>query len=156
MTLRGLLSASLLFGLAAGMPAVASAQIPDSVVPLRTVINETNRFRAEYAEYYNAKDVEKLVGMYDANAVVILDTGEQLTGIAAIKAHMTKMAPNFPHIVITSDTLIAYGPTAIDVGTTKQHPASGGEMVGKYMVVLRRHLGVWKLMRVSVTPVQKM
>jgi len=145
-----------LLGLVLGLPGAAAAQIPDSVVPLRTVINEVNQFRSEYAEYYNAKDADKLAAMYDANAVVILDTGEQVTGIAAIKAHMTKMAPNWPHIVITSDTLIAYGPTAIDVGTTKMHPAGGGEMVGKYLVVLRRHLGVWKLVRVAVTPVTGM
>ena len=156
MTHRGALSALFLLGLVLGLPGTAAAQIPDSVVPLRTVITETNTFRAEYAEYYNAKNADKLAAMYDANAVVILDTGEQLTGIAAIKAHLTKMAPSFPHIVITSDTLIAFGPTAIDVGTTKMHPAGGGEQVGKYLVVLRRHLGTWKLLRVAVTPVAKM
>jgi hypothetical protein len=54
------------------VPSLARAQIPDSAIPLQTVINETNRFRAEYADSYNAKDVMALTAMYAPDAIVTL------------------------------------------------------------------------------------
>lgn len=63
-------------------------------------------------------------------------------------------AAKFPHMVIESDSLAIYGNTAVDVGTTKQHPTGGAEQVARYMVVLRRGMGGWKLVRGAVTPVR--
>jgi hypothetical protein len=49
--------------------------------------------------------------------------------------------------------MAVYGNTAVDVGTAKQHPAGGGEMVARYMVVLRRDMNGWKIVRLINTPV---
>lgn len=151
-------AAALVLTLAAGAPAAARAQIPDSAIPLQTVISQVYRFRIEYAENYNKKDAAALAGMYDPNAIVTEADGTTLVGIAAIKAALTKMAPTFPHLVIKSDSLIAYGHTAIDVGTSTQHPAAGGELVSHYLVVLRRGAGEmdWKIVRLAVVPVTPM
>jgi ketosteroid isomerase-like protein len=152
---RSRLAASLLT-LVLAVPAMAHAQIPDSAIPLRTVMDEMNTFRTKYAEDYNKKDAAILAQDYTSDAIVTTETGETLVGLDAIKAYLTKMAPTFPHIVITSENVVAYGHTAIDVGTVKMHPASGGELTRRYLVVLRRGLqkGDWKIVRLSLTPVE--
>jgi ketosteroid isomerase-like protein len=154
---RSRLAASLLT-LALALPAVAHAQIPDSAIPLRTVIDEMNTFRTTYAEDYNKKDVAALMKLYASDAIVTNAEGETMVGHDAINEYMTKNAPNFPHIVINTENVVAYGHTAIDVGTVKLHPASGGEMTQHYLVVLRRGLqkGDWKIVRLSVVPVAAM
>jgi ketosteroid isomerase-like protein len=153
MTFRPNAAAALLSMLAFGVPSIASAQIPDSVIPLQTVQSELNRFRVEYAEYYNKKDAASLTAMYAADAIITLDDGTTYVGQPAIGAALTKMAPTFPHLVITSESVIAFGSTAIDVGTSKQHPTAGGELTGRYLVVLRRKFGQWTIVRLSVVPV---
>lgn len=153
MTFRPGVAVALLSVLALGVPAVASAQIPDSVIPLKTVQDEINRFRHEYADYYNKKDAAALSTMYSPSAIVTIEDGSTYVGRPEIFSFLTKQAPTFPHIVITSDSLIAFGSTAIDVGTTKMHPTTGGELTSRYLVVLRRNLGQWSIVRLSVVAV---
>jgi ketosteroid isomerase-like protein len=155
MTFRSSAAAALFVTLAFVVPSMASAQIPDSMIPLQTVISETNRFRVEYAEYYNKKDVTALVGMYAPNAIVTLEGGDTYVGLEAIKAALTRLAPTFPHIIIKSDSLVAYGHTVVDVGTTTMHPQGGGELTSRYLAVLRRGSQGWKVVRVSLVPVTK-
>ena len=158
MRIRSYAVGALFLLVASAMPSVASAQIPDSVIPLQTVISETNRFRAEYAEYYNNKDVAGLMTLYAANAILTGEDGTTYTGKDAIKAYFTKTATTMPHIVITSESLLSYGGTAIDMGTITAHPAGGGEVKSRYIAVLRRELGGggnWDLVRVARTPVTK-
>jgi uncharacterized protein (TIGR02246 family) len=154
---RTRLAASLLT-LALVVPAVAHAQIPDSAIPLRTVIDEMNTFRTSYAEAYNKKDVAAVMKLYASDAIVTTEEGQTLIGTDAINAYMTKTASTWPHLVIESENVVAYGHTAVDVGTTKMHPASGGELTSRYLVVLRRGLqkGDWKIVRLSVVPVAPM
>ena len=155
MRFRPSAAAALVLTLAAGAPSIARAQRPDSIIPLQTVISQVYRFRVEYAENYNKKDAAALAGMYDANAIVIDADGSTVVGIAAIKALLVKNAPTFPHLVIKSDSLIAFGHTAVDEGTSTQHPAAGGELVSHYLVVLRRGVGEsdWKIVRLAIVPV---
>ncbi len=155
MTLRALLPASLLLTLTVGLPSVATAQIPDSAVKLQTVVSETNRFRVEYAEYVNNKDAKSLAAMYEDDAIVTLESGARQVGKQAVMASITERLPTYPHMVLQSDTLIAYGPTAIDMGTVRLHPTNGGEVVNKYLAVLRRTMGVWRIVRLQVTTVAK-
>jgi ketosteroid isomerase-like protein len=156
MTFRPSAAAALLSTLAFLAPSAASAQIPDSVIPLQTVQSEMNRFRVEYAEYYNAKNVAALVAMYAPDAIVTIEDGTTYVGQEALRAGLTKMAPTSPHIVIRSDSLVAFGSTAVDVGTTTKHPQGGGESTSRYLVVLRRKMGVWTIVRLSVVGVVPM
>jgi len=155
MAMRSSSAVALLCTLALGAPAVAHAQIPDDAVPLKTVISETNTFRTEYAEYYNNKDVAHLVGMYAKDAILIPGDGHALIGQAAIREYFTNNASTLPHIVLSSDSLAAFGATAVIVGTLTAHPQAGGEVVSRYLTVLRRHLGQWAIIRVAVVPVTK-
>ena len=158
MRFRPRAAAALLSTLAFAAPSTARAQIPDSAIPLETVVSQVYRFRVEYAENYNKKDVAALVKMYDPHAIITTEDGNTYVGIEAIKAALTKMAPTFPHLVIKSDSLVAYGHTAVDVGTSTQHPATGGELVSHYLVVLRRGAGAddWRIVRLAVVPVTPM
>lgn len=157
MTIRSTAGAALLT-LALVVPTTASAQIPDSVIPLQTVVSETNRFRAEYATHFNNKDVAGLMTMYAADAIFTAEDGTRYTGREAIKEYFAKMAATMPHIVVTSESLLSFGGTAIDMGTITMHPPGGGEHKSRYLAVLRRELGGagnWDLVRVARTAVTK-
>jgi len=141
--------------LTAMVPGLASAQIPDDAIPLPTIRSETNTFRAEYAEYFNNKEISRLVAMYAPDAIVTNERGETFVGRAAIQAAFARDSATLPHMILKSDSLIGYGRTAIDVGTVTMHPKAGGEVKGKYLVVLRKRMQVWLLDRVSVVPIPK-
>jgi hypothetical protein len=79
--------------------------------------------------------------------------GQTHSGSAAVKKWYTDRQNDMPHLVIESDSMAIYGNTAVDVGTSKMHPAGGGELVARYLVVLRRNMNGWRLVRASVVPV---
>jgi ketosteroid isomerase-like protein len=143
----------LVLTLALATPAIARAQIEEPRIPLQTKTSELNRFRTEYAENFNKKDVAAVVAMYSSDIIVVEPTGNVIKGIDAVRAWFTQGAANLPHLVIESDSMAVYGNTAVDMGTAKQHPSGGGEMVARYMVVLRRDMNGWKIVRLINTPV---
>jgi ketosteroid isomerase-like protein len=144
--------ATVLFALALA-PSVASAQIEEPRIPLQTKMSELNRFRTEYAENWNSKNVNALVGMYSADVMVNDADGRVYTGHDAVKGWFTERQANMPHMVIESDSLAIYGNTAVDMGTSKMHPAGAAEQVARYIVVLRRNMNGWKIVRAAITPV---
>jgi ketosteroid isomerase-like protein len=143
---------TVLFALAFA-PSVATAQIEEPRIPLQTKMSELNRFRVEYGENFNKKDVAALSAMFSDDAIINDRDGRVYRGGEQIRQYFAAGAPSFPHLVIESDSMAIYGNTAVDVGTTKMHPSGGGELVSRYMVVLRRGMNEWKLVRVAVTPV---
>ena len=144
--------APVLFALALA-PTVASAQIEEPRIPLQTKLSEINRFRIEYAENFNKRDVAALTAMWSEDAMFIDVDGRSYQGRDAVRQWYTERQAALPHLVIQSDSLAVYGNTAVDMGTSKAHPAAGGEQVARYLVVLRRNMNGWKLVRVSTTPV---
>ncbi|MEP7325086.1 MAG: nuclear transport factor 2 family protein [Gemmatimonadota bacterium] len=146
-------SLPLVLALALAATTVARAQIEEPRIPLQTKMSELTRFRTEYAENFNKKDINAVVAMYSRDVIVVEPTGNVIKGIDGVRAWFTQGAANLPHLVIESDSMTVYGNTAVDVGTAKQHPAAGGEMVARYIVVLRRDLNGWKIVRLINTPV---
>lgn len=143
----------LVLALALAAPAVARAQIEEPRIPLQTKLTELNRFRTEYAENYNKKDAAAVVAMYSKDVIIINPDGSVIKGLDQLRTAMTSGAADWPHLVIETDSLAVYGNTAVDVGTAKTHPAAGGENVSRYLVVLRRDMNGWKLIRIVNTPV---
>lgn len=142
----------LLLSFALTAPSVAVAQgIEEPRIPLRTALAELSTLRTEYVDAFNRKDAAAVASMYDSDATLISDQGS-MKGGEAIREMMTTEAPTWPHAVIASDTVRVYGNTAVDVGTWTVHPADGGEMVMRYMSVLRRSMSGWKLVSVAVVP----
>ena len=146
----------LVLALALAAPAVARAQIEEPRIPLQTKLTELNRFRTEYAENFNKKDIAAVVAMYSSDVIIVQPNGAVLKGLDQVREWFRQGAADLPHLVIETDSLAVYGNTAVDVGTTKAHPAAGGEQVNRYVVVLRRDMNGWKLIRVSQTPVAGM
>ena len=144
--------ATVLFALALA-PTVASAQIEEPRIPLQTKLSELNRFRIEYAEYWNSKNVNALAGMWANDAMFNDADGKTYQG-NAVRQWYTERQANMPHLVLESDSMAIYGNTAVDMGTSKMHPAGGAEMVARYLVVLRRGMNGWKMVRAAITPVQ--
>jgi ketosteroid isomerase-like protein len=142
----------LVLALALAAPTVARAQIEEPRIPLQTKLSELTRFRTEYAVNFNNKDIPAVVAMYSPDIIIVEPTGNTTKGLDAVRAWFTNNAP-LPHLVIESDSMAVYGNTAVDVGTAKTHPAAGGEQVVRYLVVLRRDMNGWKLIRIIQTPV---
>ncbi len=154
MALRNRTTLALLFTLAGLAPTTARAQIEENRVPLQTKLTELYRFREEYAAAYNKKDHSAITAMYDASAIVIPANGAVAVGSAAIGQAMASTAPTWAHVVLTSDSMAVYGNTAVDQGTARYHPAGSPEVVERYLVVLRRGMQDWKIVRLAVTPVK--
>lgn len=137
-------------------PTVARAQIEEPRIPLQTKLSELNRFRAEYAENFNKHDVAAVTAMYSPTAMIVTNTGTVVSGREAISQWLTQGTREIPHIIIDSDSMAVYGNTAVDMGKTTAHPSAGGEQVTRYLVVLRRDMNGWKVVRLSSTPVTGM
>jgi uncharacterized protein (TIGR02246 family) len=138
------------------IPAIAAGQgIPAGHVPLSSTLGDIAQLRAAYADAFNAKDAKALTAMYTADAISIGADGRQTVGARAIGKMFADSAPTWPHAVVSSDTVRVYGSTAIDVGTWTVHPKEGGDIVNRYLVVLRHGIHGWKLQNVAVVPVPK-
>ena len=136
-------------------PAARAQGVEPNRTPLRTTLAEITTVRTEYVEAYNKKDAKAVSALYTPNAVHIMADGSVVNGGAAISEGMAKDAPNWPHAVIKSDTVHVYGATAVDMGTWTVHPKEGGEVVSRYITVLRRDMRGWKLANVVVVPMSK-
>ena len=144
--------------LAAGLftPSLALAQgIAPGRTPLRTSLDEIRVVRESYAEAYNRKDAAAVASVYADDAVVVFPDGSMLSGSEAIANQMKAEAPNWPHLVIKSDTVRVYGNTAVDIGTATMHPKEGAEEVSRYMVMTRRGMHGWKVTHVTLVPISK-
>lgn len=138
------------------IPAIASGQgIPKGHVPVSTTLGDIAKLRTAYGEAWNAKDAKTLNAMFTADATVIDADGSVASGWKEIAKKNEDAAPNWPHTVITSQSVKVYGTTAVDVGTVAMHPADGGEMKYHYLVVLRHGVNGWKLQDVAVSPIPK-
>lgn len=153
MLLRYRLLVGFVLAASSTIPATVAAQIEEGRVPLQTAMTELARFRGRYAETFNQKDATALTAMYAEDAVTLLPDGRVLVGREAIGKQLMTDAPNWPHMVIESDSIRVFGNTAIDFGTVKVHPASGGELVSRYLVVLRRGYQTWSLTHAAQVPV---
>ncbi len=145
-------NASFVLALLAVAPLALQAQIAPDRVPLRTALADISTLRAEYVEAYNKKDGAAVAKLYSKDAVSIGADGSVLNGYDAISSAMKAGAPEFPHLVVASDTVQVYGATAIDQGLATMHPAGGGEMKARYLVVLRRDMNGWKILRHTTIP----
>lgn len=138
------------------IPAIAAGQgIPEPHVPLSTTLGDIAKLRTAYVDAFNAKNSMAVSAMYTADAVVIDVDGSQVVGAKEIAKKNAYAAPNWPHAVIASHSVKVYGATAIDVGTWTVHPKEGGEVVNRYLAVLRHDMHGWKLQNVAVVPVPK-
>lgn len=146
---------TLALAVAVSTPAVVAAQgIPANAPALRTAMSDLATLRATYVDAFNKKDAAAVTALYADDAVVISEDGSLMNGSLEIGAAMAAEAPTWPHAVIESDTTRVYGSTAVDLGTWTAHPADGGEMKFRYVTMLRRGLGGWKITHVSLVPIQ--
>lgn len=152
MRFRNLLPAALFLASALVSPSALRAQIEEGRVPLRTAVTELNTLRSEYADDYNRKDHAAVTNLFEDDAIVLMSDGTVLMGKAAIGKRNAADAAKWPHIVIKSDSVRVYGNTAVDIGTSTMHPATGPAIVNRYLVVSRRGLQHWKVVRVALVP----
>ena len=136
------------------VPSIAAGQGIDSPrIPLRTALADIATLRTEYVNAFNAHDAKAISAMYADDAIVTNGDGSTAWGMADLSMGNSEGADNWPHAVIKSDTVKVYGATAIDVGTWTTHPKEGGEVVYRYLAVLRHDMHGWKLQYVASVPV---
>lgn len=97
----------------------------------------------------SAGDVDRLVGFYADDAVVLPPNEPMVSGSAAIRAFFERLVPMNPTINLTSERIVQSGDLAYDVGhyTFAFTPPGAERMTdrGKYLVVWRRMPnGEWK------------
>jgi uncharacterized protein (TIGR02246 family) len=137
------------------VPSIAAGQGIDTPrIPLRTALNDLATLRTSYVDAFNGKDAKAVAALYTDDAVMITRDGAMLAGRAEIAKGMDQDAANWPHAVIKSDSTRVYGATAVDVGTWTEHPAEGGEVVTRYIAVMRHDMNGWKLAYVADVPVK--
>ncbi|HEX6616485.1 MAG TPA: nuclear transport factor 2 family protein [Gemmatimonadales bacterium] len=144
---RRALPLALALSILPGMVAAQGVETPH--IPLRTVIDQLNSVRSSYMDAFNRKDASGVAAFYLDEAIVTRPDGSRLMGGKEIGEALKAEAANWPHLVLTSDTVRVYGGTAIDFGTAKMHPADGGEQVSHYTAILRRGLKGWKIAALS-------
>jgi ketosteroid isomerase-like protein len=133
--------------LPSGVAAAQGVETPH--IPLRTVIDQLNSTRSSYMDAFNRKDASGVAAFYLDEAIVTRPDGSRLMGGKEIGDAIRAESANWPHLVLSSDTVRVYGGTAIDFGTAKMHPADGGEQVSHYTAVLRRGLKGWRIAALS-------
>jgi uncharacterized protein (TIGR02246 family) len=132
-------------------PCVASAQgIEKPRVPIRTALDEIAHVRASYATAFESKDAATLATMYSPNAIVIEADGSVSKGRDAIRKHIED--GGFGKLTIDSDTTSVFGNTAMDVGTSTVADKNGKENTSHYLVVLRRGIKDWSIIRLALVP----
>lgn len=138
------------------LPAIAAGQgVPEPHVPVSTTLGDIAKLRTAFAVAYNAKDAAAVNATYAADAVEIGADGSETVGAQAIAKRNEAEAPNWPQIVLAPRSTKLYGSTAVETGTFTAHPAAGGEVVSRYLVVLRHSVNGWKLQYVANVPVPK-
>lgn len=134
-------------------PSVAAAQgIESPRIPLRTSLAEIATVRSEYADAFARNDVAALAGVYTADAVIISGDGSMASGSEQIRQRLDQQVARLGNVAITSDTVRVYGRTAVDIGRIVAQPEAGGEEASRYVAVLRKGMGGWKLAHVVTVP----
>lgn len=134
------------------VPSIAAGQgIESPRIPLRTALNDIATLRTSYADAFNGKDADAVNATYTDDAIVLNADGSLAKGRAEIAKAMGD-ASDWPHAVIHSDSVRVYGSTAVDVGTFTMHPAEGGELKHRYLVVLRHDMNGWKIAYAADVP----
>jgi uncharacterized protein (TIGR02246 family) len=107
------------------------------------------KMRDDWAAAFNAKQPEKLADFYTSDAVFFGPMGSA-NGPAAIADNFKKSVDSgVTDLRVTSDHTEHVGNLGYDTGTYNQTaPKQGGgkeQITGKYVVVLRREAGRWKI-----------
>ena len=110
--------------------------------------------RNAYAAAWQAGDAQAVAALYAEDAVVLYPNQPPVVGRAAIADYFTGFFAEFPHneFELESAEIEIAGDWAWDRGSYhwKGRPVAGGEPVideGKYLVILRRVAGEWKVSR---------
>lgn len=114
------------------------------------IARELSRVNGQWAEFWRAKQLDEIVGLYAPNAVFLTGTGDRIDGRAAIRAAF-KTALETHQSDLTPRSLVTEvsGNLAYDSGDYQETitPALGGvktESKGNYVIVFKRQSnGKW-------------
>jgi len=114
-----------------------------------------DRLRRAYAEAYSAGDVERTLGMYSADAVLMPQSQPAMTTPSAVRTYLKQSFDQFRiELLLSSEEIVFVGEGFVyDRGrySLRAQARAGGsvtEDVGKYLVLWRRQDdGSWKIER---------
>jgi uncharacterized protein (TIGR02246 family) len=150
---RGARSLSALL-LALSLGACAPAGSSSSAADTSKDMADINTLRSDFQTAVNAGDAAKLAGLYTADAVQMLENAPAITGRDAIQKHVQDEFGQFSEsMTLTSDETKIAGDWAFDRGGFMVHmmpKTAGVPMImeqGKYIVILQKENGAWKVAR---------
>ncbi len=138
---------------------VARVEPPQS----SNIAKDLEKISADWANYWNAKQLDSTVELYAPDAVFLTGQGNRITGRAAIReVFKTALETNTSHLSVRSLVTEESSNLAYDSGEYWQTitPASGGaqvELQGNYLIVFRRQAdGKWLIIEHvwTVAPVE--
>jgi ketosteroid isomerase-like protein len=102
----------------------------------KTAIEASN---AQFAAHFNAGHGDSVAAIYADNGRVLAPNTPAVSGRAAITAFMATMAPMKPALTLTTQSVAANGPLAVEMGTysfTMTPPGAPAPITdtGKYLV----------------------
>jgi uncharacterized protein (TIGR02246 family) len=111
-------------------------------------IRRPEEMHAVFSERYNAGDLDGLVALYEPNAKLVSQPGDEVQGREAVRAGLQGFLALMPRIDMTTRYVLAAGDTAVLSGQWKLTGTGPGgtaaEMTGKSVEVLRRQPdGTW-------------
>jgi len=103
-----------------------------------------NKLAADFQAAYNAKDAAKVASLYAEDAVVMPPNEPAVRGRSAIEARLKREMQGNVTIKLTPTESAIAGDRAHEAGTVTV-TAGGETMTEKYLVVLMRVGGDWKI-----------
>jgi len=108
---------------------------------------------------WNARDVQKLAGLYSESAVIILPTGRLVTGRQSIREYLEQMSTRKSQVSLTSlggnlssELQVDFGYFIETKSPTADHNHAGDpETEGRYLMVAKQYGSEWKIQEQMLT-----
>jgi ketosteroid isomerase-like protein len=99
--------------------------------------NGIDQLRAQWIQHWNARELDALMALYSADAVLLPPPGELIVGREKIKEHFKQLFDSAPsiHIQLTSDKTNSSGDLASDSGTYEETIGGGGVTISGNVAV---------------------
>ena len=135
------------------MPGMQSHSVHTPVADLRNAL----------VAAWNARDVEKLAGLYSESAVIILPTGLLVTGRQSIREYLEQMSMRKSQVSLTSLGGDSGSELQVDFGyfletnsQTGDHNHGGDrETEGRYLMVAKQFGSDWKIQEQVLTLLER-
>ena len=110
----------------------------------RTDAEAIRKTTSDLTSAFNAKELDKVVGLYGDNSVFMPANAPLLRGREPLKSFYADLAGKWTELRMEPDDVAGHGPLAYQTGTYTLTGAEAHDR-GKYLIVLRNLAGNWRM-----------